>query len=596
LAFTRTGEKKAMARQIHHAGLLVTTILAGVAWAQHQSGSDVSNELPKIAVEAVIDDHTGHHETIEHHLEEHAEHAEHGEHGEHGEHEVSQAMVTTSYLLIGFLVTNFIMLWLVNYNDANVRSYTWKMMSSTISIYLAVVINASLESIVHWCANKATNMKEGSQEFTIVTAMTQILLFLGCYAGVNILCYKLRSNAQYMFATSTIGGHLTAFALHGALEAVLKTKLEDAYVWGLAFLIFGGLVGLRIVSHKLRERYGPAEVKRPGKPAKTEGTKEETSNLTEWTPDQAQAKWREMAIEAEDDASAIVQSFMITEVVMVSLFAGEAEEAMAKHTRADIFKMAAVESVCLLLLVVAEYAQKLAEKKVDKKTAEAGKIHERVVENGSATLAMTMSWLALIFFFWLSAECFKGIDEHFIQIISAGILTACSLIGIIVLDFFADKFQENAAEKKEHRKTIAAKKLSHMAGTFAGTVAGSFKSFASGSKKEEKPSSSSASQIPTEELATEFMDLGNLAKGIRAIISGIALSVGLAWEHAFHAATDTVIETNQTLHQYGILSKMLIAGASVALMAPVWLKFIVNMARKTVEDHETLMLCQKQQN
>merc|ERR1740121_1569388 len=74
---------------------------------------------------------------------------------------------------------------------------------------------------------------------------------------------------------------------------------------------------------------------------------------------------------------------------------------------------------------------------------------------------MTLSWLGVTLFFWLTSELMElygrvfaqavNLDEELIEILSAGILTFCAVIGILVLDLFADAASDLAKEKENEK-------------------------------------------------------------------------------------------------------------------------------------------------
>merc|ERR1712151_725072 len=146
---------------------------------------------------------------------------------------------------------------------------------------------------------------------------------------------------------------------------------------------------------------------------------------------------------------------------------------------------------------------------------------------------------------------FPGISEEFDEIISAAILTASAILGIILLDRCADKVEQTSKDPVE----LASFPLQ---GIMLGAEA-------------------------------RKLQVSNLEKAIRSIINSFALAVGLSWEKAFHAALETVIKSNPIMDKHYVISQVLLAFGNCVLIMPVWLSFIVPMAKKTWQDHQKLM-------
>lgn len=251
---------------------------------------------------------------------------------------------------------------------------------------------------------------------------------------------------------------------------------------------------------------------------------------------------------------------------------------MSPHSNSDIMRMLGAELFFILLLVAMTYARKM----VDSTVAEDMRsfAFNRAIESMHIMIAMTMSWLALYLFYWISAAMFTTIGQGFLEIISAAILTACALMGIIVLDQVADKVVELTGDGEDGE--------SHVSPELGGA---SKKGEATIQLIANKP----ASPV-SEAIQMEAFDSSNLEKAIRSIIDSISLSVGLAWEHAFHAAFEVVIEENAMLNEHRIFSKLGMATLSCWLMTPVWLKFIVPMAQKHWKQHQQMMLLARSQH
>ena len=64
------------------------------------------------------------------------------------EEKVAPVTITVAVLLLGFLVFDMVLLQLVNWDDPNVRSYIYKTISATLSIFCAVLLNGATFALV----------------------------------------------------------------------------------------------------------------------------------------------------------------------------------------------------------------------------------------------------------------------------------------------------------------------------------------------------------------------------------------------------------------------------------------------------------------
>merc|ERR1712039_399485 len=229
---------------------------------------------------------------------------------------------------------------------------------------------------------------------------------------------------------------------------------------------------------------------------------------------------------------------------------------LEEHTLADLLKLLVAQLSFIVTLVAFTYWWRSLDS-VSREGKEAKECptssYARTMSCVNIVLAMSMSWLSLKFFNCLTMTFFPDISEEFDEIVSAAILTGSAILGIIVLDCFADKVQEVAEEQAEQSAFVPGHPMLIM--------------------ESRKP----------------FHHVTNLEKALRSIISSFALAVGLSWEKAFHAALSTIIETNSQMHRHYVISQGLLAFGNCALIMPVWLRFIVPMAKKSVQDHEAMM-------
>jgi len=518
--------------------------------------------------ELEADDHTdGKHE--EGHGEAEVGHGEgghedeegHGEGGHEGvsgheeHHASSVTLMTVSYLLIGFLVSNFVLLWLVNWPDAHIRSFAWKMISGTVSIYLAVLLNGTMCAfVIYW----VTGSVSSAEEFTFVEFGIHMTLFLTFFVTGNFMCYYFREAEDPLFATAVIGGHITAFAGILVVESLLKLKLESSHCSLIAGVVLAFLAVLRLIVGTVRIKISDAG-----------------------NPDEQDEEWLEKICEAEDDACSIISSYAIMQAIMKLLFSVKSHE----HSLEDIRTISLAELACILALVGVTYWRKLVEGKHQGKQF-ALTIQSRAVNSVQITVAMTMSWLALHLFFWMTAYWLPGVEHEFMEIISAAVLTVVSIVGILVLDKVADKTSTEAVKQDESEESKDSKgpmveardrSTSDAMGDVGGQV---MKDQWTHSLVISFSSTSDAMGDVGSQVMKEALDLDNLEKALRVLIDALSLAVGLSWEHAFHASLHTIVVSNVVMQKHQIWANFTMAAASFLLMLPVWLKIIAKMANR----------------
>mmetsp|Transcript_24242 Transcript_24242/g.60542 ORF Transcript_24242/g.60542 Transcript_24242/m.60542 type:complete len:552 (-) Transcript_24242:165-1820(-) len=472
---------------------------------------------------------------------------EEGEHEE--EEEITDVEKTTSYLLIGFMVTNFVMLSLVIYPDANIRSYTWKMMSSTISIYLAVLLNNAIRDFAlhafldSRCAEGSECDKNvGDQRAELVI---RFALFLAAFALTNILCYAFQNKHRWMYASQVLSGHIAAFA---GIELFVNLAIHHrdlGFLWGTFAFASISLVGFRATTRTFRDSaFGP------------EGTTLRTYMTVDGIHQHEVEieEWREAACEAEDDGCSIFMSYMVKVLVMTHVFGIEYHKIIEVHTRYHLGMLLIAGSS----FVGALFAFTFWRRSWDDGNRASTSAYMRCISSLSIVLAMSMSWLSLEFFKVFTMVLFPNISEEFDKIISAAILTVFGILGIILLDCCADKVDEAAHVQAEQ---VARAALSEHHRTSH----------------------------------NETMDrVTSLERAMRSIINGFALAIGLSWEKAFHAALEVVVETQSALHGHCVTSQVLLALVNCLVIMPVWLSCIVPMANKSVRQHEILMAHERQ--
>ncbi|CAJ1373227.1 unnamed protein product [Effrenium voratum] len=80
--------------------------------------------------------------------------------------------------------------------------------------------------------------------------------------------------------------------------------------------------------------------------------------------------------------------------------------------------------------------------------------------------------------------------------------------------------------------------------------------------------------------------LSKVGDGLRTIISGFGMLVGICWDKAFETAHETVAETVPLFHSHPVIGTGLVAAVLIVFVVPAWYWYIVPNAMKAEEAHK----------
>jgi len=496
----------------------------------------------------------GEHEGGEHEGGEHGG-GEHGG-GEHGEEEVTPVRLTVALLLFGFLVFDIALLYLVNYNDANVRSYIYKMISTTISIFCAVLLNQAIfsfafDQILSSPFPRGLNMKVTDVHRLVVG----LLVFFASFTSVNVFSFKAKGNKNHLYAIQVIGGHITAFAgitTFGNLQQIFDQNVT----YSTLVVVIASLVLLlcRFVSNTCRESMREKEEKGTEKPS-PERTSEE-------------GEWRECVCEAEDDATSLILSFLTAQAVTfwstgkLQRLHGGADE---NHDSGDVKWMFLIFCIFLVLLVASTYGRAIIQPH-DIKTQDPTSWYMRTVTGLQNFQAMSMSWCLLRIGNWMMSTY---VQEHdMVRVANAFVMSAISVVAVIILDKFADKFEEDSNSNDNCRRMATKAKTKHLSDFL---------------------DINELTRLVQVDLAKQAQSTTNLERALRTVISGFGLLVGICWERAFDVADETIIQGSEFTRTHMVISRILTAALNALIVIPAWKRFIVPLAQKPFHEHQDMM-------
>lgn len=255
-------------------------------------------------------------------------------------------------LLILFVIVDMGLLNYLNHSDKQVQSYCYKTVSACLSIFCAVLLEKAQHDMLH------RYIPHG------YTFYVKIGLFLLWHQMISILCFKYRRIAGY--ASQGIIKHLAAFTLLNVFENV--EEMYGSFYQSnhkLQLLTYIGFPILCIAVHYITAALGYScrtwclATWPPTGDTSTE-TESESGDSVSDAGEAGEAHaghggphWVHLAMEGEEDCSAIVVGFLLRQLLTFVLI-GEVPQGMSAPHILKIFSMWSVyiADVCLVLLML----------------------------------------------------------------------------------------------------------------------------------------------------------------------------------------------------------------------------------------------------
>jgi len=336
---------------------------------------------------------------------------------------------------VGFMMSLF---YLVNHHDEDMKKYSWQVISSTISIFSAVLlfqaVNGMLEEFV---------LEGHSWQFKLIAGMVHMLCwFVMLQLALAYISGAIGSTAEEREKTdlkkmrlmlkswAVLLGHITGFAAINAFAVLqqdvprhpLSTFLVAPIAWGFVILL-----GHATDFYREKLNAGDGKV------------------------DACEEAWDEETEETEDDVVGLVVSFMVVQTLRF-LIGGwlpnsEGEDPEALQSKHSDFQVLLLFSAGLIFAILEVLRLMYVKAKLKRFTPQLRNV-----------VAMTFSWC--LFF---SADWF--ISGHFFRMTEGGVLktvilalfvTAISLSMIWTLDQIADDDSTDAKADKAIRAVVQA--------------------------------------------------------------------------------------------------------------------------------------------
>mmetsp|Transcript_9273 Transcript_9273/g.16711 ORF Transcript_9273/g.16711 Transcript_9273/m.16711 type:complete len:679 (-) Transcript_9273:31-2067(-) len=510
-----------------------------------------------------------HHKTEDQHEEEKSEHhREETGHGGHGkEHDdTSPASVVIADMLFGFLILDVLLLHLVKWGDPQVRGYMYKMISSTMSIFCAVLIN---EAFVELSFEALSRLPVAMDDWTmeILIGVFTFSFFLAC---LNFWCYKTRKSRNSLYAVQAIFAHLAAFAGILTFESI-QVAVQESFKLVCVVVILAGffLMIAREITRYIREKaveHHRASVQVPASELITE------------------RRWRESIEEGEDDATALILSYLLQQVIAQAITGqlhshhSVESELLAQQ---EIFGAAVVFAVLLMILTVVRADSDDNHNSARSSSASLGSNNrrdccKRVLEWLQTFCSMSMGWCLLRAGVWTIGSVFP-VSSAMTQVLNAFVMSGVVVVLTIALDKCADMMV--ASQEWRRQRT-------------GGLRTNSSTEYSNTPTSDDDQGEAVGHQQSLSLHVAVHMEGGialwgtQVEKSLRAIISGFGLAVAICWEHAFEAAGETMMKHTAYVEDHPAIAKGIMAAFVALVVLPAWVAYIVPMARKSWSDHQ----------
>jgi len=512
------------------------------------------------------------HDLLQPHAAEAAEHATGHDKMEaeaHHEEEPDAVTWTTALLLIGFLVIGVGMLYLVNCTDEDIRTAIWGMINTTVSIFCAATFDNAVFRFFHF----QLVLSPPPRGFGLKHDTPWVKSCVGiCFALIASFVLHVwlfivpNDKHQTLFAIRTIGGHVYAFAsiltfgflqesrwFRGSLPTVLLVVL-------LAFIVM-------VVSYQ----FFLAAAKR-------------CLSADQWQAGRVQ---RSQMKEMQLDASAIAIGFLLCQSICYYL--SEAEDIHHRfipilHGYPSEQKEHSVTVLCILAAVLLVLSAIWSIYLRPRKGAKfCGCCSNFVFNYIGVLLSCTGCWClqraGLLFLFrnFVGSEngLGAGMATNRANIVNAFVMSLLSVVCVLTIDKIADKVQKKTDPTSPKRSLVRDDGM------------------------KEKMTEKSYSQLETltgleldlpslPHAASEMLgedELSRLGEGLRTVMTGFGLLVGICWDKAFETAHETVAETVPAFNAHPVVGTFLVAAILLLFVVPAWSWYIVPNAMKDETQH-----------
>mmetsp|Transcript_52377 Transcript_52377/g.94269 ORF Transcript_52377/g.94269 Transcript_52377/m.94269 type:complete len:535 (-) Transcript_52377:83-1687(-) len=331
---------------------------------------------------------------------------------EHEESAAGSGTMTSAIMLLGMVVFVLLMFYLVNWPDPDIRDMTWRLISATTSIFIAVLwFEAIRKLLALWVGDLL------GPDWVL-----SLLIFLSVWSVQQAQLHFFMGQKLHMTALSTIGAHVSGFAaIHTFSEIQTEEPFKrNAFMNGVVAVIFALVwVFLAFVSKHIRR----------------------SIKHSEHFPKEEEHEWVEQCEESENDVLAICLGKLFCNASRFALLGKLHEkeillcDACPPPRMRTVVLMFALGVFFMGLVFFANIFHNRVAKFEDNPRV------KRFVKISLATFAFSMSWTLLFANQWL----FKvwDVSSHIQSPVMKMLLVALflgvsSMVAIFVLDYLAD--------------------------------------------------------------------------------------------------------------------------------------------------------------
>lgn len=122
---------------------------------------------------------------------------------------------TASFMMLGFSIFAALVLYTVNFPDPQVENYANKLVSTSISIYAAVLVEKIFHAFLTPCIvgplAKGFGYENTDLGYDVLQLVFSGFAFIGWFCALSILCYRYRESKQSLYAVQSFVSHIVAF-------------------------------------------------------------------------------------------------------------------------------------------------------------------------------------------------------------------------------------------------------------------------------------------------------------------------------------------------------------------------------------------------
>jgi len=376
--------------------------------------------------------------------------------------------VTTASLLIGFVAFAMCLVYMLNFPDPQVQSYSFKMMSSVTSIMCAVLI----EKAQFGCFFNGVVIQGifGSGDWGIGKFIKEFLvnfvIFLLWVVSISVVMKKNKDSHQGMFAANQLLSHEAAFVgiemiitPQADLFAAKQADLGNPLILVCYLSSFAGSSILLVAVFRLLEHFRHKAVQaekdaaaealaqqpvQPGPEAATleqahdEQFEEHDEHGFGAHHDHGEPHWVIESEEAEEECAAIILSLMTRQIILFCILGRVPTKKgdFARHDRPDFGFLFGAIIITLVLLII--------NGKVSTSFQETCWLKHKLIFM-KHYLAFTVGWLVLSLARWSVQTVVM--DKTLMFITTAVGLSVPLVLTIVLVDFLCDEgwISENSA-------------------------------------------------------------------------------------------------------------------------------------------------------